>query len=149
MSGAGSYKDDPGYDYHRNEADLFRKREEFKSTADVEKALNEVKRADAISREVLQEKMDALEEKFMPEITKNKEIIKFLRDACDSINKGSAVKKQGECLVHINDLTDSAEEKLMEAERNGMDKEDLDRVKAFLKDKFYPAFVALEQSVGT
>jgi hypothetical protein len=149
MSGTGSYKDDPGYDFHHNEAYLCYTRSGFKTKEEVEEALREVKRADAISRQVLQEKMDALEEKFMPEITKNKEIIKFLRDACDSINKGSAVKKQGECLVHINDLTDSAEEKLMEAERNGMDKEDLDRVKAFLKDKFYPAFVALEQSVGT
>jgi hypothetical protein len=147
MSGAGSYKDDPGYDYHRNEADLFRKREEFKSTADVEKALNEVKRADAISREVLQEKMDALEEKFMPEITKNKEIIKFLREACDSINKGSAVDRQDKCVTHMNDLKDRAEERFKEAERNGMPPADLERVKAFLKDKFFPACEKLEQSV--
>jgi hypothetical protein len=149
MSGGGSYKDEPGYEYHRNECFLGYTRQGFKgaSKEDIKKDLDRLKAAAALSRTIFDEKMAKLDEKFMPDITRNENVIEFSKEACNSIEKDPAVVKWGKCLTDLRDMVAQAEEAVDEAKSNEMPDDDLNKVKAFLADRFIPACLELDPTI--
>jgi len=149
MSGGGSYKDEPGYEYHRNECYLGYTRQGFKgaSKEDIKKDLDRLKAAAALSRTIFDEKMAKLDEKFMPDITKNENVIEFSKEACNSIEKDPAVVKQGKCVMDLMNMVAHAEEAVDEAKSNKMPDDDLNKVKAFLADRFIPACRELDPTI--
>jgi hypothetical protein len=143
MSGAGSYKDEPGYEYHENKAYLSYTFDDFKNKPNmkelIQKALNDVKAADACSQKKFDDKMAKLDEEFMPDITRNQEVINFTRQACVSIKKDPAVLKRGHTLTQMHDWVQMLSSFLDEAKDGGMPEKLVEEYTEFLHRHFIPA----------
>jgi len=140
MSGAGSYKTEPGYKYHRDTSYLQYTKHDFIGKDDVkaelEFALKSVEDAHLCCQDVYNEEMNALDAEYMPKITRNEKVIQVTTEACDAIEKDPAVLKMNRAKQNIQQYVDMMSTGLDEAKAGGLSEEKLKEYWNFLKGEF-------------